>query len=253
MTSGGVGSFIELMNCVSEYGRENVISLFSDTKMEDEDLYRFLDDCIKHAGCKFVKLEDGRDVWQVFQDVKFIGNSRIDPCSRVLKRDLLNKWVRDNYKANECVIHFGIDYSEKHRLERVQKLQAPYECRSILVEKQVMMTVEEKFKYCRDFGIEPPRLYAMGFSHNNCGGFCVKAGLAQFKLLLEKMPDRYEWHVQREKETKEKNPKAKPFLRKIENGQYKYMWLDEYREFLKSNGLTGEQQFDFGGCGCALE
>jgi len=34
-------------------------------------------------------------------------------------------------------------------------------------------------------GIALPRLYGLGFSHNNCGGFCIKAGQANFKLLLE--------------------------------------------------------------------
>ncbi len=35
--------------------------------------------------------------------------------------------------------------------------------------------------FAKNFGIEPPRLYKMGFKHNNCGGACVKAGISQWK------------------------------------------------------------------------
>ncbi len=49
-------------------------------------------------------------------------------------------------------------------------------------------------------GIAPPRLYAMGFPHNNCGGFCVKAGQAHFALLLRTMPERYAYHEAKENE-----------------------------------------------------
>lgn len=253
MSSGGAGSFVELCHAVDEYGRENVLSLFADTKMEDGDLYRFQNECLEYTGVESVVLEDGRNPWEVFRDVKFIGNSRIDPCSRILKRDLLNKWVRDNYGPDECVVHYGIDYSEKHRLERVAKRTAPYKARSIMIERQQILGPREKIEFCKSKGIEPPRLYAMGFSHNNCGGFCVKAGLAQFKQLLERMPERYEWHVKQEEQARKAVPNAKPFLRMIQGGETKYFWLSEYRDWLKENQLTGEDLFDYGGCGCALE
>lgn len=38
----------------------------------------------------------------------------------------------------------------------------------------------EMIKNLRLLGIKPPRLYSMGFAHNNCGGFCVKAGKGHF-------------------------------------------------------------------------
>ena len=44
--SGGMGSFAEAKSCVDKYGKENVTLLFADTLMEDEDLYRFKDDCV---------------------------------------------------------------------------------------------------------------------------------------------------------------------------------------------------------------
>ena len=90
--SGGLGSFFAAKRLVKQHGKDNVAAVFADTKTEDEDLYRFLDESIAYLGIELFTIEDGRDVWQVFEDVRFLGNSRIDPCSRILKRDLIRKW-----------------------------------------------------------------------------------------------------------------------------------------------------------------
>ena len=43
-----------------------------------------------------------------------------------------------------------------------------------------------------------PRLYEWGASHNNCAGFCVKAGHAQMARLLWYVPDLYAYHEMQE-------------------------------------------------------
>ena len=35
------------------------------------------------------------------------------------------------------------------------------------------------------------KLYELGFSHNNCGGVCVRAGRKHWLHLLDVFPDRY--------------------------------------------------------------
>ena len=35
--SGGMGSFAEAKSCVDKFGKENVLLVFADTLMEDED------------------------------------------------------------------------------------------------------------------------------------------------------------------------------------------------------------------------
>lgn len=45
---------------------------------------------------------------------------------------------------------------------------------------------------CRsDWGIEPPRMYALGYSHANCGGRCVKQGIGDWLRTLANFPERY--------------------------------------------------------------
>lgn len=251
--SGGVGSFITAKMVVDRYGPENTKLLFADTQIEDEDLYRFVDDCVKKLECELITLADGRTPWEVFEDVRFIGNTRVDPCSAILKRDLIKKWITSNYQPEQCEIHIGIDYSEKHRLGPVVERYKPYIYRSIMVEEGMMLSQEQKISFCEALGVKAPRLYKMGFPHNNCGGFCVKAGLGQFKMLFEKIPERYAEHENSEKEAIERNPKSRPFLRKREKGETRYLTMREYRTEYLEQGKAESDQYDIGGCGCAIE
>ena len=48
-----------------------------------------------------------------------------------------------------------------------------------------------RFAEVRNWGIEIPRLYRMGFAHNNCGGRCFRQGHRGWRLLYRVMPERY--------------------------------------------------------------
>lgn len=94
--SGGAGSFVAAQRAIERYGAGNTVLLFCDTKTEDADLYRFLDDCERLLPAKLVRIADGRDIWQVFRDERFLGNSRVDPCSKILKRELADRWIAEH-------------------------------------------------------------------------------------------------------------------------------------------------------------
>jgi len=59
--SGGICSFFTAKRVVEKYGKENVILLFCDTLIEDEDLYRFINDTIMHLKCEFVRLVERKN------------------------------------------------------------------------------------------------------------------------------------------------------------------------------------------------
>lgn len=206
---------------------------------------------------KLTILSDGRTPWELFKEKRFIGNTRVDICSSILKRDLLNNYIKEKYVTYDyslpyphtiiaCEVHLGIDFTEHHRLTKVKKHVWPLVYRSTLVEEGRIIPKD----YCKQFGIIPPRLYTLGFSHNNCGGFCVKAGLGHFKLLYEKMPERYRYHEQQEKETIALG--GLPFLRKSSYGSIRYISLEDYRKEYLEKGLAEEDTYDIGGCSCAL-
>lgn len=247
--SGGMGSFAEAVACVQKFGRENTVLLFADTNIEDEDLYRFKDDTVKLLGCELVELNNGKTPFDIFKEVKLMGNTRVDPCSEHLKRKPLNKWFTDNFAPSDAHMHLGIDYTEAHRLEGVKARMAPYVYRSTLIEDERIIPKS----YSLQYGIKPPRLYAWKLGHNNCGGFCVKAGLGHYKALWEAAPDRYRALETQELDVYKSIGKRHPFLRKQKGGKLEYITLKEYREeFLQPQKVSIDEAIEFGGCGCAV-
>lgn len=255
--SGGAGSWYTARRVVglAEPGDE-IHLVFADTLMEDEDLYRFLEDAVvdvielgDRAGVTviFTPLIEGRDVWDVFFDVKYIGNTRIDPCSKILKRDLIRKHIEEKFDPAETIVYLGIDWSEAHRFEKAKPYWEPYRLRSPLCDPP-FVDKNQILDEMRELGIAPPRLYAMGFPHNNCGGFCVKGGHAAFKLLLEKMPERYAYHEAREREFRERTGKDVSIMRDRSGGTVKPLTMTDLRLRVKGGGEVDE--FDLGGCAC---
>lgn len=248
MFSGGVCSWAVAKRVVERHGKCGTVALFADTKIEDEDLYRFLEEAALNIGIPLVKIADGRTPWQVFEDVKAIGSSRIDPCSRILKREILDRWVSVN--APNAVLHFGLDWTEVNRLEKLRIKKSPRQVEAYMtqppyIEKSGML---QQLKVA---GIKIPRLYGMGFSHNNCGGFCVKAGQAQFEKLFRYMPDRYREHEEKEIKLRKKLGWRQTILRDRSGGETKSLTLKDFRLRLEAGNQFDHH--DFGGCGCAVD
>lgn len=251
--SGGIGSYFAAKRVVEKEGKENVILLFTDTKMEDEDLYRFIDETSKRLGARLVKLADGRTPWDIAKDVRFLPNSRIAQCSHLLKQKMANTWIKDNFKPEECILYLGIDWTEEHRRSAPVKNYLPYEVRFPMCEepyltKPQMLDILEKEDYIRR-----PRLYAKGFAHNNCGGFCFRAGIGHFKNLLEKNRKLYLFHENKEQEMRTYLGKDVSILRRIRNGKKINLTLKDLRLELESGKqLDFYELIDVGGCGCFL-
>lgn len=93
---------------------------------------------------------------------------------------------------------------------------------------------------------DPP--HPAGFSHGNCGGFCVKAGLAHFARLYHTNKERYLYHAERERQFRsEVNPDV-TILRDRRGGVSKPITMYEFAERL-DRGESYDRD-DWGGCGC---
>lgn len=252
--SGGVGSWAAAKRVAQREDVHQLTLLFADTMIEDEDLYRFLPEAVdsigQHVEVDFVRIADGRDPWDVFEDVRFLGNTRVDPCSRVLKRELMDKW-RDEHCTKDTNLYFGIDWTEAHRLERVRKRNPGWNIEGPLTEAPYI-DKQEMIELLKVEGIKPPRLYTLGFAHNNCGGFCVKSGQAQFERLLRTMPERYAYHEKKERQLSAKLGKVVSILRDRKGGKTTPLTLRSFRERLQRQPSLFDR-FDFGGCGCAMD
>jgi hypothetical protein len=246
--SGGIVSWASAKRDVQKHGTEGVALLFADTMMEDEDLYRFIVEAAANVGVPLTRIADGRTPWEVMRDHHSFATNRMDFCSEELKRDLLDKWFADNCSA-ETVSCVGLDWTEMHRLDRMRQIMPERQWEAPMTEKPYM-TKAQMMDWLKAEGIEPPRLYKLGFPHNNCGGFCIKAGQAHFALLLRTMPERYAYHEAKERELRE-TVGDYGILRDRTGGTTKTLTLEAFRKRIESQADLFDAH-DWGGCGCAL-
>ena len=183
--SGGVASA-----WVADYVLNNIdpnaILYFNDTKWEHEDLYRFLDDLSRYWGREIYYDNDGRNPEEVFYDQNMLANNRVPLCSKILKAEMLQKFI-----VPGDVVYFGIDTQEIHRCERIAAVYRPLgvECKFPMVENGVFKP--RVFQWLKEIQIEMPTMYKLGFAHNNCSGGCVRSGKKQWVHLLRTLPDVY--------------------------------------------------------------
>lgn len=198
MFSGGAASWATAKRVAGQHGTDDLTLLFADTRMEDRDTYRFLHQAAENVGGELVILSDGRDIWQVFRDARFLGNTRVDICSRVLKREACDRWMAENTTPEDCRVYIGIGWDERERYDRLAPRKLPWIYEAPLLDPPYL-SKSEMLAWIRAEGLEPPSLYADGFSHANCGGGCVKAGHAHWEHLLRVRPAVFaEWEANEE-------------------------------------------------------
>ena len=188
--SGGIGSWAAAQRVAAEHGTDNLVLLFADTRVEDDDLYRFLDDAAAQLGVPVKRVADGRTPFQVFTDQRFLGNSRLAPCSHFLKVRPCRRWLTEHTDPDDTVLYVGLDASEPLRAPAITRGWAPWRVRYPMTEPPYL-SKDDMLAWCARLGVTPPRLYELGFTHNNCGGVCVRAGQRHWIHLLHVFPDRF--------------------------------------------------------------
>jgi hypothetical protein len=266
MFSGGIGSWAAAKMVAAKHGTEDLYLVFTDVKGnaesvhigEDEDTYRFLDDAVKNIGGTYIYINEGRDIWEVFKDKKFLGNSRLAHCSFDLKQKPARKWLNENCDPEDTTVYVGIDWTETHRLPAIVKNYKPYKAVAPLAEpyyhRETRMYFDkpELIEWAESEGLVPPRLYSLGFNHNNCGGGCVRAGQAQFKKLLEIMPERFAMWEAKEQEIIKHIGKDVSILTDMKDGIKRPLPLIELRRRVEDQPQLVDDT-DLGGCGCFFE
>jgi hypothetical protein len=291
MFSGGLGSWMTARRVAEQHGTDALVLLFADVSSgrsphvgEDEDSYRFIREAAANVGGELVTVSDGRDIWQVFHDDRFLGNSRLANCSKFLKQKPCRDWLDANCDPAETTLYVGLDWSEPHRIpanrlgyahgfdrpcvdikaclayingvpgvepckrhlgDRAWHVEFPMTEAPYLDKTQMMAACEAE-------GIEIPRLYRAGFAHNNCGGFCVRGGQAQMELLLREHPERYAFHEAEEQKLRDYLGKDVAILRDRTGGTVTPLTLRAFRERLEGQADLFDP-LDVGGCGCFTE
>lgn len=246
--SGGLTSFEALRRTLDRYGKEHTHAIFADTLIEDEDLYRFLSDQERYFGIEIERIVEGRTPFQVMKGERCITMQEMAPCSKILKRESIERVIASRYATGTYTRVFGMDWTEMHRVKRLTDALAPQPvwfplCERPYVDKCQIATYLEKI------GIAVPRLYNLGFTHNNCGGGCVKAGQAHWAHLYYTMPERYATWEEQEEEIRQHLHKNVSILRIRKGTESTPLTLRAFRLRLES-GDTDYDKSDWGGCGC---
>lgn len=285
MFSGGINSWAAATRLAARYGTQRLTLLFADTRIEDDDLYRFLVEaacnifgspvpadvlltisqlpplytperslalaCLQEEAMGKIPslrwIADGRTPWEVFFDERFLGNTHIDPCSKILKRQLLDTWLKEHCDVADTLLMYGFTWSEGHRMARMLAYHDGWQRWAPLLEPPYL-TKADMLTMAEHEGLRPPRLYALGMQHCNCGGACVKAGQAAWALLLRTFPERYQAWEEQEARFRTFIGADVAILRDRTRGQLRTLTLRDFRERLEGTGQY--DLLDWGTCGC---
>lgn len=295
--SGGVGSYSAARRYVDQHGSANLELLFTDTLCEDQDAYRFLiagaanlygvalpsgflpeiadfpawedrdaykafalDLAIRTVALlpRLHWIANGRDVWDIYEKERFLGNSSADPCSKILKREIADRWLRDNCDPQQTQVIVGIDYEEVERFEGAPANNGkpgPKGLRRRMAEKgwtfiaplceRPFISWKQRQDRLTEEGLWLPRLNRLGFAHNNCGGFCCKGGQGHWKKLLEEFPERYAYAEHREEKIRGVLGDVS-MLTDRRGGTKKPLTLSA----LRTRDLDAVEASEMGACGC---
>jgi hypothetical protein len=288
--SGGVTSWGAAKRLRLQKPDAPVLILFADTFIESEDTYRFLihgaaniagvqvppcaylpippmnladpnprRDALKSIAALAMRdipglhwIWDGRTPWEVFESVKFMGNSRVDPCSKLLKRELLDAWTASKFQPNECTHVVGLNWDEDDRITRLRERSLPRIFIAPLADKP-QMSKAEVLEWAESEGLPISSAYKLGLAHDNCGGGCVKAGQGHWLQILHARPDVYAQWERQEKDFNQRRGKTYSMLKCRRGKTQKPLTLESLRLRDASGDVTSDEKLELGGCACALD
>jgi hypothetical protein len=188
--SGGTASAVAAARVLERYGHSKVILWFADTSWEDEGLYRFLDDLERYWQHPIIRHREGPTPLEIAEKKSIIPNQKRAPCALELKIKPFTRYIKG--LPSPVTIHLGLDWTEQHRSVRPKK---EYESiPGVTVDLPLMWDPIARPPHRLEterWGIKTPRLYDLGFSHNNCGGRCVKQGIQEWVRLKRTFPERF--------------------------------------------------------------
>lgn len=186
--SCGAASAVATKLAIAQYREEQeILILNAFIVQEHPDNRRFLTDCERWFGLPIQVLRDGKygaSTIEVFRRKQFIKGFRGAPCSKALKRDLL-----DSVKRPDDVMVLGFTAEEADRFENFVERNPDRKVIAPLIERG--LGKEDCKAMVQRAGIELPAMYRMGYHNANCIG-CVKGGEGYWRAIREDFPAQFE-------------------------------------------------------------
>ncbi len=154
---------------------------------EHPDNRRFLTDCSRWFGRPITVLRDetyGASARQVFWKKRFVKSRYGAPCSRELKRRVLDEWSKPG-----DVLVLGFTSEESDRYDDFIENFPERPAFAPLIERGLGKS--DCLAMIQSAGIELPLMYRMGYSNANCVG-CVKGGQGYWNKIRRDFPEAFE-------------------------------------------------------------
>ena len=165
---------------------------------QEPDTLRFIKDCEKALGMKIdiIQSKEFKAVEEVCRKYKYINGPYGAKCTTVLKKQVREKWERENLQEKPTYI-WGYDLSEKNRADRITKNVIEANHKFPLIENG--LTKEDCHALLKQLGIKRPRMYELGYHNNNCVG-CLKGGKGYWNKIRQDFPEVFKKRAELERE-----------------------------------------------------
>lgn len=216
--SGGITSAVACKTALDLFREKNECRVIMiDTRNEDEDTYRFKNDCEKWFGVKIEKLsaitekpnysidcskdmyndytfvdiglnyENIQDVWTKHKSLNVATGAIF---STQLKRRVREKWQEENQYDYQV---FGFEFDKKEINRGLSLHKNHPKAKGIFPLLMMGYDKDNCLKIVQDAGIEIPRMYKLGFRNNNCFKTgCVQGGVGYWQKMQRDFPDKFE-------------------------------------------------------------
>ncbi len=186
--SCGAASAVATKLTLAQHGKTRMVEVINAYLLEEHaDNRRFAADCEGWFGRHINVLRDERDgasTIRVFRRKQFMMGPRGAPCSRALKRDLLDKW-----KQPGDVMVLGFTAEETDRLDDFRERNPDRPVLAPLIDAG--LGKDDCKAMVERAGIALPAMYRLGYDNANCIG-CVKGGEGYWRAIREDFPEQFE-------------------------------------------------------------
>ena len=192
--SGGITSAVACKVAIDMFGKENCRVIMIDTRNEDDDTYRFKDDCEKWYEIEIETIDNFGGDYECIQDVweKHLSLNTANGaiCSSRLKIEARKKWQKTNEYKNQV---FGFEFNAKE-FKRAMGIKLNYpKAKPIFPLMMLAYDKEKCFEIVKEAGIRLPDAYTKyGLHNNNClKTLCIQGTIGYWQKAMREHPDKY--------------------------------------------------------------
>ncbi len=227
--SGGITSAVACKKALELFDLVRII--FIDTRNEDEDTYRFKQDCSEWYGQDIEtittdKYESIEDVWRRHKSLNVASGA---VCSYMLKRRVREKWEKENPFSHQV---FGFEFDKKE-FNRAKALKLNHgHTNPVYPLLMLGLDKEDCLRITQEANIKIPRAYSMGFNNNNClQTGCIQGGIGYWQKIQKDFPEKFDKMAAIEHELTEAKGSPVTMLKNQAKGEKKFLFLKKNKNY----------------------